>query len=332
MNILTSIVNYRTPQMVIECLHSLSGQIGEGDRVIVADANSGDESVSMIQQAIEANNFGDWVELLPLDANPGFAAANNAVIEHGTQWLKSNRQRDEHRTADRSQDNWDGVWLLNPDTIVLPGARDALVRELEASPDVGIVGSRLESRDGSPQFASFRFHSAASEFDLHFRWGVVSHWLRKSIVIDDRIDQSHDTEWVSGASMLVRQQVIDDIGPLDDGYFLYYEETDFCLRAHRAGWKCRYTAESRVIHIGGQATGIHLSESRRRPTYWFESRRRYFVKNHGWCYAAFVDGLAIAGLMCWNLRRIVQGKPRQDPPRFLTDLIRNSVFLTGFST
>lgn len=319
MQILVSIVNFRTPQLVINCLESLATDLDHqaGDRVVVADANSGDGSPAIIRQAIDTRGYGSWVELLALPDNPGFAASNNRVIERSKQ--------------EESREPWDAVWLLNPDTVVLPGARDALVSELLAADDVGIVGSRLQGRDNSPQFASFRFHTAASEFDLHFRWGVVSQWLQRSVVVDPRIDESHETQWVSGASMLLRREVLNQIGLLDEGYFLYFEETDFCLRARGAQWKCRYSAESRVIHIGGQATGVHEAETRRRPRYWFQSRRRYFVKNHGLFYAALVDTLAISGLICWNMRRVVQRKPRQDPPRFLSDLIRNSVFLTGFS-
>lgn len=320
MRVLVSIVNFRTPQLVIDCLESLASElnIDAGDRVIVADANSEDGSPEILRRAIDAHNFGSWVELLALPDNPGFAAANNRIIEHANQ-APSTRE-------------WDAVWLLNPDTLALPGSREALVNDLQAASNVGIVGSRLEGRDGTPQFASFRFHTAASEFDLHFRLGVVSQWLRRSVVVDPRIDQSHDTQWVSGASMLIRREVIEQIGLLDEGYFLYFEETDFCLRASQANWRCRYSAGSRVVHIGGQATGVHEAETRRRPRYWFQSRRRYFVKNHGVFYAAMVDALAIFGLACWNVRRFVQRKPRQDPPRFLSDLIRNSVFLTGFST
>lgn len=320
MKVLVSIVNFRTPQLVIDCLDSLASELNmdTGDRVIVADANSEDGSPEILRRAIETRDFGSWVELVVLPDNPGFAASNNRIINHANQ--------------DPSASDWDAVWLLNPDTLALQGCREALVDDLQAASDVGIVGSRLEGRDGDPQFSSFRFHTAASEFDLHFRWGVVSQWLRRSVVVDPRIDQSYDTQWVSGASMLIRREVIEQIGLLDDGYFLYFEETDFCLRARRANWRCRYSAESRVVHFGGQATGVQEAETRRRPRYWFQSRRRYFVKNHGVFYAALVDALAIFGLACWNIRRVVQRKPRQDPPRFLSDLIRNSVFLTGFST
>jgi GT2 family glycosyltransferase len=119
---------------------------------------------------------------------------------------------------------------------------------------------------------------------------------------------------------------------MDEEYFLYYEDTDFGLQAKRAGWECWYVPQSRMMFIGGQSTGLMNpfgGQPKRRPQYWFEARRRYFLKNHGLLYAALADIAWIAGFALWRLRRIMQRKPDNDPPQLLGDSIRNSVFCQG---
>jgi GT2 family glycosyltransferase len=163
--------------------------------------------------------------------------------------------------------------------------------------------------------------------DAGLRLGIVSRFLRKRAVSRDPADTPQVTDWVSGASMMVRSRVFADIGLLDEGYFLYFEEVDFCLRARRAGWTCWYVPASRVVHLVGRSTGFTntRSQARRRPSYWFESRRRYFRKNHGPFYAICADAAWVTGFALWRLRRIVQGKPDQDPPHMLWDFLRHNL-------
>ena len=126
-----------------------------------------------------------------------------------------------------------------------------------------------------------------------------------------------------GASLLVRQAVFQDVGGMDEEYFLYYEETDFCLRAARAGWPTWYVPGSAVVHLVGQSTGVTAIEGppKRRPRYWFESRRRYFEKNHGRLYARWIDLVWLVAYGSFCLRNLVQRKPTEDPPYFFRDFI-----------
>jgi N-acetylglucosaminyl-diphospho-decaprenol L-rhamnosyltransferase len=133
-------------------------------------------------------------------------------------------------------------------------------------------------------------------------------------------------DWVSGASMMLRREVLEDIGLFDETYFLYFEETDLCIRAHRAGWETWYLPESSVAHVGSVSTGYQDLE-KRTPRYWFDSRRYYYLKNGGpaefWkANAGFVFGSAV-----WRLRRLVQQKPRQDARGLLRDLIKHTAGL-----
>lgn len=312
--LLIVILNYRTPSLTINCLRSLETEVQSlpGTRVVVSDNASGDGSVEQIATAIEIEGWGEWASLLPLNHNGGCAFGNNAAI----------------RPALESTNPPTYVLLLNPDTIVRPNALKILVDFMNEHPDVGIAGSRLEEPDGTPQCSAFRFHTALSELDRGLRLGVVSKILSKWVVWPPIPEEPCQADWVAGASMIVRRDVFEQVGLLDEGYFLYYEDDDFCLRAKRAGWSCWYVPDSRIVHIVGQSTGVTDTKrpAKRLPQYWFNSRRRFFIKNYGLPYALLADTLWIVGFSLWRMRRIIQRKPDKDPPSLLYDFIRNSVF------
>jgi GT2 family glycosyltransferase len=304
------IVNYRTPGLVVDCLRSLEAEVRaeEDCRVVVVENASGDDSAEVIGKAIEAHGWGGWSELMVVDRNLGFAGGNNAAL----------------RSLLAAPRPPDYVLLLNPDTVVRPGAVRALVEFLERHPKAGIAGSRLEDPDGTPQRSAFRFPTVWSEFENGIRIGFVSRILNSRVVAPPVEEQAHPTDWLAGASMLVRREVFDAVGLMDDDYFLYFEETDFCLRARRAGWRCWYVPASRVVHLVGQSSGVTDSKrpARRVPRYWFESRRRYFTKNHGPAYRLSADVAWAGGFALWRLRRRLQNKPDHDPPGYLGDFVR----------
>jgi len=315
--IMVVIVNYRTPHLTVDCLKSLESEVKvlPNLRVIVTDNNSEDGSNEILREAIDQAGW-TWVQFMPLEHNGGFAYGNNFPIR---QALNGNRLPPY-------------VLLLNPDTVVLPGAISTLVNFMEQHPEVGIVGSRLQEPDGTPQCSAFPFHSIWSEIDGGLRLGVVHRLLAKWAIPFSVPDAPLQTDWVAGASMMIRRQVFEDIGMMDEGYFMYYEEMDFCLQAKRAGWPCWYVPDSRVIHLVGQSSGVTNTKRvrKRTPKYVFDSRRRYFLKNHSWFYLLAADTAAVFTSSAWRLRRILQQKPDTDPPYFLSDIIRNSCFFRGF--
>ena len=303
------IVNYRTAALTVDCLDSLEPEIaalhddGTAEvRVDLVDGGSGDDSPGVLRHAIGQNGWGGWVNLIVSEQNRGFAGGNNVAIV----------------PALAEDESPDFMLLLNPDTVVRPGAVRALLEFMAKHPDAGIAGSRLEDRDPpTPQRSAFRFPSVASEFENVLRLGPVSRLLRRRVVAPPVRDDPHPTPWVAGASMMIRRAVFERVGPLDDGYFMYFEETDFCLAAQRAGFTCWYVPESRVVHLVGQASGVTSKPvegqvREQRPAYWFESRRRYFVKNHGRLYAAAADAAWIAG---YALRRVRTKLTRYPGPR-----------------
>jgi GT2 family glycosyltransferase len=306
------IVNYRTAGLVVDCLRSLAVEVERepGLRVIVVDNAGGDDSVVVIGDAIRQNGWS-WAEVRALDRNGGFSFGNNAAIRQ--------------LLAESSPPDY--IWLLNPDTLVRPAAATALIDFLECHPDVGIAGGRLEFPNGEPQTAAFRFPSLMAELEDTIRIGPVSRVMQGFRVPIQPRDVNHPCDWVNGASMMVRREVFETVGLMDEGYFLYFEETDFCRRAKEAGWSIWHVPASRVIHLEGQSTGVtgaHLA-ARPRPKYWFDSRARYYRKHHPGAHAFLADLIWIVCFGSWRVQRRLRKMPDTDPPGLWRDFTRHAI-------
>jgi GT2 family glycosyltransferase len=310
------IVSYRTSGLVIDCLRSLEQEVAAlaGTRVVVVENHSGDGSMERIAAAIAAGAWGGWASLEEAPSNGGFSAGNNVGL----------------RRLLASPEAPDWFLLLNPDTYVRPGALRALLDGAATLPRTGIVGSRLEDPDGTPQPSAFRFLAALTEFERELRLGMVSRALAPWGTVLTVPATTRKVDWVSGASMLVRREVFETVGLLDEGYFLYYEEVDLCLRAARAGWGCWYEPGSRVVHLVGRSTGVDPSDRTLKiPGYVFESRRRYFVKSFGLAYAVLADLAWLLGHLLCRLRMRLLGRPVRTAPGLLRAFLRESTFVRG---
>jgi GT2 family glycosyltransferase len=318
MKLLVVIVSYRVTELAIDCLWSLRDEIRSipGARVALCENGTGVDAADRLRQAIEENDWGSWVDLTVIYPNRGFTGGNNAVI----------------RPALESNDPPEYVLLLNADTVVKEHALDRLITFMDSHPKAGIGGSMLLSPDGAIQASPFHFPGIANELDRGLRLGIVSKLLAPWTIVAPTPAEACPVQWVSGASMILRRTMLDQIGLLDEGLYTYCDDPDICLRARRAGWETWYVPESRVIHLEGASTGItsRVKELDRRAPYWYQARRRYFLKNHGALYAAVTDAAFIAGFAIWRVRRWLQRKPDPDPPYMLIDSIRHSVFCTGF--
>lgn len=306
---LAVIVNYRSADLVLDALRSIVGEVGvPGWKVIVTDNASPDSSGEVLVNAISVAGWSDWCEVRLLPKNGGFAYGNNAAIPPRGQ------------IPDR-------VLLLNPDTVVRPGAIGELMRFMDEHPRAGIVGSRLEDPDGTPQISAFNFPTVLSELEGGFRLGVVTKLLSRWMIAPPVRNEAHRCEWVAGACMLIRREVFEEVGLMDEGYFMYYEEVDFCLRAARKGWECWYVPAARVVHLVGQSSGVTDTKkpAKRLPAYWFESRHRYFRKNHGMIYAWAADLAWTVGHLCHRVLRGLRRRPNTDPPKLLQDFLAHAV-------
>jgi GT2 family glycosyltransferase len=310
--VLVVVVNYKTAQLTLACLKTLAPELRElpGSRVVVVENRSGDEAA--LAEGIAANGWGGWVELDVADRNGGFAYGNNRAI----------------RPTLTAADPPRYVLLLNSDTEVRAGAVRTLVRFMDEHPTAGIAGSGFENLDGSVWPFAFRFITPLSELDRGLRLGLVTRLLRRHVpprVMDQTRPQRAD--WVAGACMMIRHSLFHKIGLMDEGYFLYFEEVDFCLRAARRGAACWYVPESRVMHIAGQSSELTKRDVRppRTPAYWYASRRRYFLKHYGFPGALLADLAFGVGYAVWQVRRVLTRGPAFDPPHTFADHWKHSV-------
>ena len=242
MRLLVVIVSYRVTDLTIDCLHSLSGEIGRipGARVAVCENGTGGDAEERLRRAIAENGWDSWVDLTTIYPNRGFTGGNNAVI----------------RPALQSDDPPEYVLLLNADTTIKEHALEALVSFLDTHPRAGIAGSKLVSPDGKVESTPFRFPGIATELDRGLRLGIVSKLLSPWGSVLPKRDGPFRAGWVSGASLILRRAVLEQVGLLDEGLYTYFDDPDICLRAARAGWETWYVPESQVVHLGGATTGV----------------------------------------------------------------------------
>ena len=311
LDIAVVIVTYKCATLTIESLQSVAAErkaAGFHLRAVVVDNASGD--APSIAEAIESNDWGSWVTLVTAARNGGFAYGNNLGIA---------------RAYASQAPSY--VYLLNPDAQVRAGAIGSLARFLESHPEVGIVGGSFENLDGSDWPIAFHFPSLMGELLHGMELGPLMRLFKRWMVAQFMTQVPQSIDWISGASMMIRPAVLDSIGGMDENYFLYFEETDFCYRAKQAGFATWYVPESRVMHIGGQSTSVtdETRQLKRLPSYWFESRRRFFAMTYGIGHAIGIDLVAFLACLIGLAKRTVLGRWHTATPSYIRDLISHSV-------
>lgn len=306
MSVAVVIVNYRTAALTVNCLASIAadGWLPGRGRVIVVDNASGDDSVAVIGQAIAANGWSQWVELIPAERNGGFAYGNNLGIQVCLQ----------------AEEPPGHILLLNPDTVVCKGALHELVSFLETNPQVGVAGGSTLDAAGVVQCSAHRFHSPLSELDRGARFGILAKLLSRYVVSPPQPTTPGPCDWVSGAFIMIRREVLETVGLLDEGYFLYFEEVDYCWRVKKAGWQVWSVPTAAVTHLEGQSTGANRRATRR-AGYWYASRRRCLCGAYGWVGLAAADLLWCVGKAMFALRRPIQRKVDEDPAWHTWDIL-----------
>ena len=255
------IVNYNSTPQLLRCLESFAGEITQGRvRVIVQD-NSADDGIGLIE-----TKFPE-VTIRHNGRNLGFAEAVNRAL---------------------AESNAPYITLLNPDTIVLESFFDAVLSYMVEYRDVGIIGPKILNADGSVQGSARSFPSAFT--GLFGRSSILTRLFPKNRIsraniLSDRSDGKSPVEvdWVSGACMAVRRKAIDQVGPIDGRFFLYWEDADWCMRMRQKGWNVIYFPVPRVVHYVG------VSSSQR--VFWslvdfHKSAYKFFCKySKGWMRA-----------------------------------------------
>jgi GT2 family glycosyltransferase len=257
------IVSWNTRTLLEDCLASLFKPLekagthrglpvisGYSLNIVVVDNGSRDGSPQMVREQFPS------VRLIENPDNVGFPRANNQAIRES-----SGRY----------------VLLLNSDTRVLPGALETLIGFMDAHPEAGVAGARLLNTDGTLQISCYPEPTLRREiwrlFHLDALRPYASYPMNKW-----RTDQPQDVDVVLGACLIIRRSVLQQVGLLDESYFMYSEEVDLCYRIRRGGWKVWWVPEARVVHHGGQSTRQVATAMFLRL---YASKVRYFRKHHG---------------------------------------------------
>ncbi|MEB2345457.1 MAG: glycosyltransferase family 2 protein [Deltaproteobacteria bacterium] len=274
------IVNYRTPELTLGALASLAGELDrDRDRALVVDNASGDGSAEVIEAAIHAKGWREWARVIRSPDNGGFSAGNNVGL---------------------AAESAEFYLLLNSDAYVRPGAIAELLRAAGGRARAGIVSPRLEWPDGTAQISCFRFRSPASELIEAAGTSVVTRLLSRWDVPLPVSDAPLSPAWTSFACVLLHREVLETLGPMDDGYFMYFDDVDYCRRAWRSGFEVLHWPAARVVHLRGGTSPLKAAIAARRPPppYYYHSRARYFAKFYG------RYGLWFANLAWWAGRTV----------------------------
>jgi GT2 family glycosyltransferase len=253
------IVNYNAENLLRGCLESIyTGANGTPFDVWVVDNNSRDNSVRMIKSQFPK------VKVIENRSNVGFSKANNMVI---------------------SQSRSEYVLLLNPDTLVIGDAIDRVVKFMNEHPEVGISGCKVLNKNRTLQLACRR--SIPTPKVAFFRLTGLSRLFPRSKVMAkynltyEDPEKTHEVDAVSGAFLMIRKKAVEDIGLLDERFFMYGEELDWCLRAKRAGWAVMYCPSAEIIHYKGESTKYNSRKAALefyRAMYLFH--KKHFAKDH----------------------------------------------------
>lgn len=247
------IVSWNVRELLANCLRSVLAQTGLALQVIVVDSASSDGSPELVVEQFPQ------VELLACQENVGFPRGNNLGLERA---------------------NGRFILLLNPDTIVHGDALARMVSYLQQNPAVGAVGPQLLNDDGSVQSSRRRFPTLWTAL-FESTWlqpfapkAVLDHYYARDVADG----ATAVVQWVMGACLMTRQDVVAQVGGLDEAYFMYSEELDYCRRIHQAGWQVVYYPEAQVTHLSGKSSEQAVTQ---RHINFNRAKLRYFRKYHG---------------------------------------------------
>jgi hypothetical protein len=251
------IVSWNGRELLEGCLASIEREVRQrtdagriSTETLVVDQASSDGSQAAVRAGFP------WAELIELPQNVGFAAGNNVGLR---------RAKGRHCV------------LLNNDTVVLRDGLERCVRHLDAHADVGVVGPQLLNPDGSKQNSVHSTPNLATEL---LPKGLLE-WLAPWRYPSKRYEHSGPifVEAVLGACLCVRREVLEDVGPMPEEYFFFLEETDWCLRIRRAGWKVVHLPDARIVHLHGATTKKRIPAETRIE--YHRSLYRFFQTHRG---------------------------------------------------
>lgn len=274
------ILNYGTPSMTIECAESALAAIDAiNGEIIVVDNASPDDSFEQFTAWRQSKPDDTPIKLVQSPVNGGYAAGNNLGVQAG---------------------NAEFFVLANSDTLIRPDALKILLGEMRADPELGIVGPKITDENGAPAISRFRLITPISEFVHATELGVFFKLLRNHVVPVQDTEDDSAVQWIGFPCVMLRKRMIDEIGLLDEDYFMYFEDMAYCRRATDAGWRLRRCDRAEVQHFCGKSSNIEDSAAAhaRLPAYYYASRTRYFTSFFG-------QGGFIAANIGWYMGRAI---------------------------
>jgi len=268
------IVSWNVADILRDCLNSLyaSDWGGRSVEVIVVDSASTDDTVGMTRREFPQ------VILLPQTENSGYTHCNNIGLKAAT---------GRH------------LLLLNPDTLILGDALAVLSGYLDGHAQAGLVGAHTLNDDRTTQSTRRRFPSRRLAF-FESTWLeplAPKSWLHDYALLDKDDRATFEVDWMQGSCLMARREVYDQLGGLDEGYVMFYEEMDWCKRAKDSGWGVVYVGGAQIVHLGGKSTD---QASARKHIYYNESKLRYFRKVYGGFFAGSLRLFLLIGYV-WQL-------------------------------
>jgi len=265
------IVNYNVKYYLRECLQSVYCATERVSfEIIIVDNNSTDGSVDMVK-----NEFPE-VKLIENCQNLGFAKATNQVLrEHEGKY----------------------ALLLNPDTVVLPNALDKMVEFMEANPQAGALGCKLLYPDGSLQRSCRSFPTLTTTFFENT--GLEKFFPKNKLVAKYKMgywdyNDLREVDQPMGSALMIRREVIRQVGLLDERFYMFFEEVDWCFRAKKRGWKIYFIPRAEIIHYGGQSARSTMSEMMIQG---YKSKHKFFRKHYGILSEWIVKQMDLWGLI-----------------------------------
>jgi N-acetylglucosaminyl-diphospho-decaprenol L-rhamnosyltransferase len=298
------IVNYKTPELSLGALDSLLPQVDpEIDEVLLVDNGSQDDSVSILEAGLRERSLPSSFRIVAPPENHGFSAGVNVGL----------------KAADAEY-----YLVLNSDILVGEGAVDALLEYAKSTKQVGVIGPRLEGLDGKQQISTFRYPSARGELVEAAGTGPITRLLTPA-----QGERAESLEagrlWISFAAVLLSRQIIEQIGLMDEDFFMFFEDVDYCRRARDAGFRLVSCPEARIIHLRGGSSPVKQLRAERKqlPSYYYDSRSRYFTKHHGRGFLLLANCLWTLGqTIAWSRELI--GRPRHNARRAAIDIWRGA--------
>ncbi len=296
-NIAVVIVNYNTAELTIEATYSVLRNTDSKDVVVVVVDNGSrpDSRKALVSEFDQLEN----VYLIESKTNGGFSSGNNIGI---------------------SSIDANYYVLLNSDAQFLSKDTLPLLMSHFEEKETGLVGPRLVDQEGTHYVSRFRNHSWKTELISAAKTSLIDRLLgNKTIAITD-----NDTppEWLSFAFVVIRKEVFEDIGLLDENFFLYFEDADFCFRSQKNGWSLVYCDRVTGLHKRGKSSNLKTKQANlsRLPKYFYYSRTRYFLQNYSKPYLIIANIAWHTGALISWLRRLTMNSNHKQNKRMWRDI------------